>query len=104
MNEPAFTAIGIDVGGTKIAAGCVTFPEATLRFRRVIPSHPNRGGLAVLNDCMQLAEDLMAEARQAGLTVRAIGLGLCELVGIDGRILSDSIVRWMDLPVRERFS
>ena len=104
MNSPQFSAVGIDVGGTKIAAGCVTFPEATTRFRRVIPSNPQRGGLAVLENVVRLAEELMAEAQAAGTKVDGIGLGLCELVSPAGRILSANSVRWLNLPVRERLS
>ena len=104
MKVTPFNAIGIDVGGTKIAAGCVTFPEAVTHFRRVIPSNPQRGGRAVLDDVVQLAEELIAEAQAAGKKVDAIGLGLCELVGSDGRVLSEQSVSWMDLPLQERFS
>jgi len=104
MSPPRFCAIGIDVGGTKVAAGCVLFPEAETRFIRVIPTHPERGGAAVLDDTVRLAEDLMAEARAAGLSVGALGLGLCELVGTDGRVLSANSVQWMGLPVQDRLS
>ena len=48
MSEPKFTALGVDVGGTKIAAGVVAFPEGVVRARREIPTLPQRGGAAVL--------------------------------------------------------
>lgn len=39
-------AIGIDVGGTQIAAG--TVEGGALRGRRTLPTRPERGGEAVL--------------------------------------------------------
>lgn len=104
MNPTPFSALGLDVGGTKVAAGLVTFPEARVRLRRTIPTGPQRGGAAVLAEVLRLAEDLLAEARAAGMTVEAIGLGLCELVSPAGRILSAQSFDWRELPVRERFA
>jgi len=96
--------IGIDVGGTKIAAGCVSFPEGHIQLRRTIPTQPEQGGLSVLERTLSLTKELMAEVQAAGQPVQAIGLGLCELVDPEGRIASQSTIRWMDLPVHERFS
>ncbi len=104
MNLRAFSAIGIDVGGTKIAAGLVQFPAGTISLKRVIPTEPQRGGARVLDDIIQLTRALSEEANGAGKKVTGIGLGLCELVSPDGRVLSENAIRWMDLPVLERFS
>ncbi len=104
MNVPRFNAIGIDVGGTKTALGLVKFPEGTISHQRVIPTRPERGGHAVLDELVQVTRDLTVEAKRAGQSVDAIGLGLCELVSIDGRVLSENSVRWVGLPVAERFS
>ena len=104
MRSSRFKAIGIDVGGSKVAAALVTFPEAITHFSRVIPTDPMRGGSAVLNDVVQLAGDLMAQAQGAGAKVDAIGLGLCELVSPAGCILSANCIEWMDLPVLDRLS
>jgi glucokinase len=97
-----FHAIGIDVGGTKIAAGVVTFPDGRVAARRTIPTDPARGGEAVLNDVTALAASLAAEARPRGFDVSAIGVGLCELVDTAGRIASECLIRWRDSPVMER--
>ena len=35
MTDPGFNAIGVDVGGTKIALRVVTFPAAVVRSRRI---------------------------------------------------------------------
>lgn len=103
-SEEGFTALGIDVGGTKIAAGTVSFPTGQVLARRIIPTVSARGGEAVLRDVARLAEELITNAKSAGLKVEGIGVGLCELVDSNGRILSANCVPWQDQPVRQRLS
>jgi glucokinase len=104
MSESRFTAIGIDVGGTKIAAGLVSFPEGKLLNRHLIPTNPERGGEAVLEDVIRLAENLAKEANKTGTKVEGIGLGLCELVDPDGNIFSAHTIQWQGQPVKQRLS
>jgi len=104
MSHTNFHALGIDVGGTKIAAGLVEFPKGRLMTRRVLPTLPARGGAAVLDDVAKLAGELTAEAGGLGVAIDGVGLGLCELVDPEGRILSANCVQWRDQPVRERLS
>ncbi len=101
MNNTPFTALGIDVGGTKIAAGIVTFPDGRVHLRRQIPTQPARGGEAVLDDVFQLATELATEAGSHNFQVNAIGLGMCELVNTDGDIVSASSLSWKSADVRE---
>ena len=98
------TVIGIDVGGTKIAAGLLALPNGDTLARRVIPSSATRGGPAVLDDVVALARELAAEAVSLGHSVDAVGLGICELVDCDGRIMSANCVDWTQLPVLEQLS
>lgn len=104
MNELPFTAIGLDVGGTKVAGGVVSFPEGAVRCQRTIPTSPTRGGAMVLEDVERLAQLLAAEARSQNLEVQGVGLGLCELVSPAGEIFSANCVDWLNIPVRERLS
>jgi glucokinase len=104
MTAAGFHAVGIDVGGTKIAAGCVRFPEGVTLFRRVIPTSPQRGGEAVLEDVALLADEVITGAGAAGVSVGGIGLGLCELVSPEERVLSENSIKWRDVPVHERLS
>ena len=97
-------ALGIDVGGTKIAAGLVTFPEGRVISRRTIPTDPARGGPAVLTAVRDLARQLSDEAKTQRQIVTAIGLGICELVDRDGQIVSANCIEWMNQPVREGLS
>lgn len=93
-------ALGFDIGGTKIAAGLAAFPEGRVLVRRIIPTQPERGGRTVLDDVLRLARELAA----AGESVRAIGLGVCELVDREGRLASANCLPWLDLPVLEELA
>jgi glucokinase len=85
-------AIGIDVGGTKIAAGVVDLETVEVLQSELIPTAPERGGGAVLADCVALAARMGAP----GLPV---GIGICEMVGRDGRITSAETIEWRGLDV-----
>ena len=88
MSQSPFTAIGVDIGGTKIAAGRVTFPEGRVDARRQIATQAERGGEAVLSDVLRLARELASEAEKKNLRVQGIGLGVCELVNLTGDVVS----------------
>jgi len=85
-------AIGVDVGGTKIAAGIVDTSSGAVVERRRIPSRPERGGAAVLADCAALAAEL-------GGGRLPVGIALCELVDLDGRPASGDTVDWRGLDI-----
>jgi glucokinase len=89
MNAHPFTALGIDVGGTKIAAGVVEFPAGRVAAHKTISTGAERGPEAVLRDVVDLAGEICHQAR-----VQAVGVGLCELVDPSGRILSAHSLRW----------
>lgn len=83
-------AVGIDVGGTKIAAGTVDLQSGRVLEREEVPTRPERGGAAVLEDCAALAASL-------GQGTLPVGVGLCELVGLDGSPASADTVDWRGL-------
>jgi glucokinase len=97
-------AIGIDVGGTKIAAGLVELSTARIVAKEVIPTLPERGGEAVLRDTLALAERLKTHAAGIDVPVTGIGVGICELVDLDGELRSDYLIKWRELPVRARLA
>ncbi len=104
MNASDFTAIGVDVGGTKIAAGVVTFPEGSVQARRVIPTLPQRGGEAVLAEVEQMVIGLAGDAQAAHRPVQGVGLGLCEIVNHAGDIVSANCLDWTSTGARQRLS
>ena len=102
--EPIACAIGLDVGGTKIAAGIVSHPSGAVLARRTIPTLPRRGGEAVLGDTLSLAEELLAEAGKRNLDVLGIGVGVPELVDPEGNITSAHTLSWQGARVLAAFS
>lgn len=87
-------AIGVDVGGTKIAAGLVDLASGAVLARRRQATEPERGGQAVLDDVIALAASLAEGARQLGVQPSAVGVGLPELVGRQGAVLSAASFDW----------
>jgi len=94
-------AIGIDVGGTKIAAGVVTW-AGKLLFHRRLPTAAERGGEAVLRDVEALSVELINRAEEAGVKVAGIGLCVAELVDLQGNVTSGHTIKWNGWPIRER--
>ncbi len=97
-------AIGLDVGGTKTAGGLVDIDSGRLLARRSFPTEPRRGGAAVLQDALRLAEQLLAQARAQAWPVASLGVSVCELVDPDGNVTSGHAVEWANLPVRDEFA
>ena len=97
-------AVGIDVGGTKIAAGIVNFPSGEVTARQVVPTRPERGGEAVLADVMDLARGLAAQCRTASVDFAGVGVAVAELVDAAGNVTSEQTVAWTKIPVQERLS
>jgi glucokinase len=102
-NPTTCCAIGVDVGGTKIAAGIVD-PQGRVWAKRIVPTLPKRGGEAVLQDVLGLAEALRDETSRRGWKLAALGVGVCELVDTQGRVVSSQTLPWRGLPVREQFA
>ena len=97
-------AIGLDVGGTKIAAGVVLWPSGEILHRAVIPTKPKRGGEAVLKDSLDLVQQLHDWARGERIEVAGIGAGVPELVDCDGNVTSSCTIDWSGRPVQEKLS
>ena len=97
-------AVGLDVGGTKIAGGLVALPSGEILSKDIIMTLPQRGGDAVLSDAWGFARRLVQEAAGKGKSVSGIGIGVAELVDPDGNVTSGQTIAWRGVPVRERFS
>ena len=94
-------AIGIDVGGTKIAAGVVTRAGELLFHRRSLTG-AERGG-KWLRDVEAISVELINRARGRN---ESHGIGLCvaELVDLDGNVTSGHTIKWNGWPIRDRLS
>ncbi|MFL5928795.1 MAG: ROK family protein [Gaiellaceae bacterium] len=83
-------ALGIDVGGTKIAVGAVD-AEGRLERRTHLPTAgATLGALAAV-----------AAGVGEGLDVVATGVGICELVDNDGRVRSHTSIEWTEVDLAE---
>jgi glucokinase len=87
------TVVGVDVGGTKIAAGVVDLEtgDVLAEARRETPAREGPG--AVLTACRELVD----EVAPAGAA--AIGLGLCEFVDRSGAPSSGVTIDWRGVDV-----
>jgi glucokinase len=91
--------IGVDVGGTKTAFGMVRFPDGQVIARREMKTPQGAAsGAAFLAEVCAAVTRLRHEAPD----VTGIGLGLCELVDLDGAVSSGHRVQWNGLPVLQR--
>ena len=95
-------ALGIDVGGTKIAGAIVNLATGAIAARRQIPTDCHRGGEPVLEDVARLARTLMADANRMQVEPLALGVGVAELVGPTGQVFSDYRIKWKGIDIQDR--
>lgn len=86
-------AIGIDIGGSKIAACLVDVDHGEVVDAVRAATRPERGGDVVLADCVDMARTLRAGTAVGNGQV-PIGVGICELVSTDGDITSSVTIDW----------
>lgn len=92
-------AVGIDVGGTKLAAALVDRASGALLASARRPTAPARGAEAVLADCVALAGEMAA-----GHGPLPVGVGICETVDPAGRTTSAVTVDWRGRDVAAAFA
>lgn len=103
-NKQQLGAIGLDIGGTKIAGGVVLWPSGEILARTIVPTNPTRGGEAVLKDTLDLAMHLRDWAGSRQIEVSGIGAGVAELVDCEGNVTSSCTIDWREVPVQKRLS
>ena len=75
-------AIGVDVGGTKMAIGLIDAATLTLVAKTVIATGRERGGEAILRDVEEHVRSLNGHARALGLRVAGVGVVVPENVSV----------------------
>jgi glucokinase len=95
-------SIGVDVGGTKIAAALVAGGDVLART--TVPANASRPGREVLSDAVAAAEAMAAAAAERGLAVGGVGVGVPEIVDPAGRIVTAAVVDWAGEPVEQAFA
>lgn len=98
-------AIGVDVGGTKIAAQLADksgWHSATI----TLPTPARAGADAVLMAITTICEQMQQQAAQLQREVIGVGIGSAGLVdAAQGRVIhAANIAGWSDVPVAERLS
>jgi glucokinase len=91
------TVVGIDVGGSKIAAASVDVTTGTVLREARVPTPVEAGGKAILDACVELAADVAPGGAEA------VGIGLCEFVDPSGKPTSAYTVDWLRLDVAGAF-
>ena len=102
--SPSSGAIGLDIGGTKMAGGVVRLADGVVLARCLTPTLPKRGGEAVLADAVGLAGNLIREAKEIGVEIAGIGVAVAELVDLRGIVVSSNSIAWRDIAVHEQFA
>jgi glucokinase len=90
----AGAAIGIDVGGTKVALGVVTRAGKLLASRRLeVAAAPSFASL--LDEAAAQARELSELSEQAGAgRLAGVGVGMPELVDPAGEVRTSSVIPW----------
>lgn len=97
--------LGIDVGGTKIAAALVNPDTGAVNARRQIPTDPARGAESVLQSVKDLASAIEDESTFETDSGRVyVGIGVAELVDLTGRITSGHTLPWNGWDLGDRLS
>ena len=89
-------AIGVDLGGTKTAAGVVSAAGEVL-YWETIPTLNRGGGGAILDATAALVSSLVAGARAEGLAVVGVGVGSAGVIDAGRGVVvsaTDAILGW----------
>jgi glucokinase len=97
-------AIGIDIGGTKIAAGLVSLADGKIVSRRQVATDRSDGGGHALAAAVELAADLARDAKAGGIKIEGIGVGVPELVDNSGIVRSHYNFPWMGEALASHFA
>ena len=101
MAEPGVVALGIDVGGSKVAMGIVAADGSILARDRVVNREHRRKDL--LGEVARRAA-LLAAAAPAGTVLAGVGVGICELVDPGGQVVSSVSIPWSRAELDEALS
>lgn len=91
--------IGVDLGGTKIAAGLVDL-TAEIRHRICVPTPTNPD--EILRRVLEVIAELAASPLAKEHGVRGVGIASPGLVSDDGVVVKAGNLNWSNVPLRER--
>lgn len=88
--------VGVDLGGTKTAAGVVG-EDGSVLITKQIPTLNRDGGAAILDATAALVRSLVQQAAARGVVVDAVGIGSAGVINaVEGTVISatDAILGW----------
>lgn len=96
--------VGVDLGGTKIAAGLV-LPDGQIPVHSTAPTPAAKGADAIISTVVDLVYRVLDEARRTGLPeARGIGIGSAGVIDpVSGNVLSSTehLTGWGGTPLAE---
>ena len=102
MPPPAVDGLvlGLDIGGTKIAAGVVA-GDGSVRSMRVAPSRVEEGPDRMIERHLELGREAVAEARAAWSEIRAVGIACGGPLDPRAGVIQSplSLPGWDDIPL-----
>jgi glucokinase len=99
--RPGDCILAIDVGGTNIRAGLYSPGSAILRCARSARTEAAQGSAHALRNLSDLARQVAAAGASLGLRIRRAGIGIPELIGLDGEIESHCTLSWRSKQLRD---
>ncbi|WP_436774172.1 ROK family protein [Yinghuangia sp. YIM S09857] len=95
---PRDVSLGVDVGGTKIAAGLVAPDGSVVRHREWPTATADRMRDPGLAGTALAVRHLLADARELDLDVTGVGIGVPEYVDANGVLTSREVLAWDEQP------
>jgi glucokinase len=98
-------ALGLDVGGTKLAAGLVT-ADGDVRAFATVATFAADGPNRVVSRLCELAGKVLADAGVSGAEVRGAGIGCCGPVNAHSGVVHEppNLAGWRDVPLADMVS
>ena len=104
---PIGFVVGVDIGGSKIAAGLVT-PDGEIRYHTRVPMLPNDGPAAGLATVIKAVDQVCAKVADSGCKSRLAGVGICCPGPLDPKtgviINPPNLPCWRDFPLADEIS
>ncbi len=94
-------AIGLDIGGTKIAGGLVNLADGSVVSEFTIPTFASRSGEVLLAEAAAMLRHLKEAGDFNRIRPVCAGVGVAELVDPEGNVFSGYRIAWKGLSVRE---
>ncbi len=106
-SAPTGFIIGVDIGGSKIAAGLV-LPTGEIRYHTRVPMLPNDGPEAGLATVIKAIDQVCAKAASSGCQSSLSGIGICCPGPLDPKtgviVNPPNLPCWRDFPLADEIS